>query len=247
MEHTQLTTPVNQPQPVVIIARKGKRWSPEEDAYLLEQVANNTSFDDIATTHQRTSVAISMRVLMHACKAVQEGMSVEDATARFRLPAERIVQGLNKQVKQPKPPKVETGLPTLVPNVTTPANKGKKWLPEEDAELVQRLNLGTSIEDIALAHQRKIPAIKRRIFTLALAAHHNGMSLDETSRLYRIPADKITKRIAGRPNKQPTVQRNTQLPVIANNDAQLEMLTEIRDLLRVLVAHMTKAPIDTPQ
>lgn len=239
MEQTQNTTPVNQAQMIPVITRKGKRWTPEEDAQLLEQVNNGISLDDIATTHQRSVAAITMRILMHATKAIQNGMSVEDAAIHYKLPADRIAQGL---IKSPKSPKVnDTELPILIPNVNAPAkhiNKGKRWTPEEDAQLLQRLISGSSVDDIALAHERKIPAVKRRIFSLSIAAHTNGMPLEDVSRIYRVPSDKITTRIA----KQ-TIKRPVQQQVVPNNTAQLDVIIEIRDLLRLLVSHMTKDPI----
>lgn len=242
-ESTQPTNTVNQPQVTPFVSRKGKRWSVEEDTSLLERL-NTMSFEDIALIHQRTVGAITMRVLMHAVKAVQDGMSLEDASVHYLLPVERITQGIPNPAKSHKQP-TPTEAPTLVPNVTTPvkhANKGKRWTQDEDIKLLNMLNTEIEIEEIATAHQRNIPSIKRRIFTLA---HNNGMPLEEAC-VYRVPAENITKRMTN----QPVVHRTTTpivtvptiptIPTIPTDTTNTQVLIEIRDLLRVLVTHLTK-------
>jgi hypothetical protein len=238
MEQTNTTIPVNQTTAIPAATRKGKRWSAEEDARLLEEVTRADSFNDIATAHQRTVSAITLRIVMHATKAIQDGMSLEEAATHFHLPAERITQGLPVRPKSP-PVTATTQSPVPVPaNPVSPKKaKGKKWTIIENTELLSELIDGVSIPDIATAHQRTVPSIKRRCLSLARTALSNGMSLEEVSRTYRIPVDKINKR----PPKQPVAQRNTTLPPPVTGDAaNLAVLIEIRDLLRTLVTHMTK-------
>ena len=216
--NTTTTTMTTTTQPVT---RKGKRWTPEEDLSLLTQLNNNTSFDDIATNQQRTVGGITMRVLMHAVAAVKNGVSLEDAAQQFRLSVEQITQGINKQVKLPKPTTQTTG-EAIVPKRA----KGKKWTDDEDNHLRMHLANGVALDVIAATHQRIVPAIKARSLKLAVSACTIGMSHEEASALYRIPIDKLTKRV----------------PIVTNIPAnpQVDVLIEIRDLLRVLVAHLTK-------
>lgn len=226
MNHTQLNdtdnnTTIPVPTPVTEVTRKGKRWTPEEDERLLTHLYSNMTFDDIAVNHQRTLGGITMRVLMHAVTAVKDGMPVEDASLHYRLPVERITQGINIHPKLPKPVVVNDQ-----PTGAKPRTKGKRWTTDEDTHLRLHLTNGVSLEDIAIAHQRTVPAIKRRALTLAVAACTNGLSPEEASRVYRVSIDKLTQRV-------PIIT-----PVPAN--PQVDVLIEIRDLLRVLVAHVTK-------
>jgi hypothetical protein len=44
-------------------SRVGTKWLPDEDAKLMEEIANNLSYDAIALEHKRTSVGIQSRVI----------------------------------------------------------------------------------------------------------------------------------------------------------------------------------------
>jgi hypothetical protein len=55
-----------------------------------------------------------------------------------------------------------------------PANAGKPWTDEEDAQLSEELRLGSGLQQIAVSHDRRVGSIAARIMRLrqnALAAH----------------------------------------------------------------------------
>jgi hypothetical protein len=47
-----------------------------------------------------------------------------------------------------------------------PPNAGKPWIEEEDAQLSEELRRGTSLQDIAVAHNRRVGSIVARIMRL---------------------------------------------------------------------------------
>jgi hypothetical protein len=214
------------------VTRKGKRWLPEEDKQLFEELLENIPLEKIADMHQRTVSAITLRLLMHANKDFQDGMTLEDASSHYKLPVDMIAQGLPKQEKKT--------------NVT---RKGVKWSQDEDAELLEHLNQKDSLETMAINLQRKIPAIKRRLLTLAVDAYIGGMLLEDAGNLYRVSCDKIIKQCANDsrvrkfPN-QPTITPSNSL-IASENNTNLEVLVEIRNLLQILVTHITKESINS--
>ena len=72
------------------------------------------------------------------------------------------------------------------------ARAGIKWAEEESQELMNRINEGMSLEDIAKIHQRTITAVKSRIMSNALnIMKEKKMSFDEVSKLVNISVDDL--------------------------------------------------------
>jgi len=55
------------------------------------------------------------------------------------------------------------------------SSAGKKWTVEEDDQLIELLNNGTSIEDIAKQHKRTVGGIKSRIKKNVVRVHIEDM------------------------------------------------------------------------
>lgn len=70
---------------------------------------------------------------------------------------------------------------------------GKKWLSEEDDELVQEVTDKKSFEDIALKHKRTITGIKSRVISKILYPKYknDNISFDNLSSEYNIEKDLI--------------------------------------------------------
>ena len=72
------------------------------------------------------------------------------------------------------------------------ARAGIKWTEEESQELMNRINEGISLEDIAKTHQRTIIGVKNRIMTNALnIMKEKELSFDEVSKLVNISVDDL--------------------------------------------------------
>ena len=79
---------------------KGKRWSDEEIAQLLTELADpvNKSFAAIATTHGRTRGAIESRARELAVDMIEKGDDAADVERRTRLTAAQLTEAVEKRV-----------------------------------------------------------------------------------------------------------------------------------------------------
>lgn len=112
---------------------------------------------------------------------------------------------------------------------------GLKWSSEEDSELMSQATTRMTLDDIAHAHKRTITAIKLRIMSNALIMmKEKGLSLDEVSKIVNISKEdlELHKEREGNklPKKAPPCGKH-EMP----NDVPLDLLVEIRDLLKVIV------------
>lgn len=95
-------TPVMETITTTALGMKGKRWTEDEDNQFLGQLANGMSFSEIAAAHQRTIGGVAMRATRHAVDAVKEGMDIEEASAKFGVPARKITKEINKPAHVPR-------------------------------------------------------------------------------------------------------------------------------------------------
>jgi len=74
---------------------------------------------------------------------------------------------------------------------------GLKWLKTEDDELIKEVNENKSYEDIALAHERSLRAIKLRVISHIIYPlfKNNDKTIDELSNKYNIENDMIQQYI----------------------------------------------------
>lgn len=90
------------PSEEVIKSMRGKKWLPQEDERLLDAVYKGVPVYEIAESHGRSNHAILLRTTMHACKSVDDGMSIEDASSCYRLPTATIKSYINTPKYQKK-------------------------------------------------------------------------------------------------------------------------------------------------
>ena len=78
---------------------KGKRWSDEEIAQLLTELADpaNKSFAAIATAHGRTRGAIESRAREIAVDMVEKGESASEVERCTRMTPEQLVEAVAKR------------------------------------------------------------------------------------------------------------------------------------------------------
>jgi hypothetical protein len=74
---------------------------------------------------------------------------------------------------------------------------GKKWLQEEDEELMREISDKKTFEEIALNHKRTIGGIKSRVISniLYLQYKNKSKTIDELSSEYNIEIDLVIKYI----------------------------------------------------
>lgn len=74
---------------------------------------------------------------------------------------------------------------------------GLKWLKTEDDELIKEVNENKSYEDIALAHERSLRAIKLRVISHIIYPLYlnDDKTIDELSNKYNIENDMIQQYI----------------------------------------------------
>jgi hypothetical protein len=74
---------------------------------------------------------------------------------------------------------------------------GTKWLPEEDAKLIEEISTNISYDDIALEHKRTSTGIKSRVISQIIYPifKEGNKTIDEISLEYKIDKEIIDKYI----------------------------------------------------
>jgi hypothetical protein len=82
--------PEEAPEP----ARKGKPWTPEEDAKLLTSLSQSISLETISASHGRTEGAIRARAALHAKRLQDTGLSPEAISVQLNMTLKDVHQCL---------------------------------------------------------------------------------------------------------------------------------------------------------
>lgn len=78
----------------------GKRWNDEEDILLLQELANNTSLQEIAKTHHRTEGGIKSRISIKAVTDYENGVELETIYERYKLNEEQFQEAFEYIAKK---------------------------------------------------------------------------------------------------------------------------------------------------
>ena len=76
----------------------GKKWLPEEDEKLVEEINNKISFEDIALEHKRTITGIKSRVISHILyeQYKNENKTIDDLSVEYNIEKHLIDKYINK-------------------------------------------------------------------------------------------------------------------------------------------------------
>ena len=69
----------------IIKSKVGTKWTNEEEAQLLKEIANNLSYEEIALEHKRQPNGIMIRVRQLAYKMFTNGKSIEEVRRDTKL------------------------------------------------------------------------------------------------------------------------------------------------------------------
>lgn len=85
--------------------RIGKKWEVEEEALLLKRVGEGVSHERIAAECKRTPGGIQSRLRVVACRMVDFGKTIDEASDATQLTPDQIIDALQKRdTPAPKPP-----------------------------------------------------------------------------------------------------------------------------------------------
>jgi len=104
----------------------GKKWTKEEEAYLLQELKNNISMEQIAGTHGRTVKGIRLRIEDLAYQMYLAKTPVSEIMTRTKLTKEQLKQAFQRIQTQP-------------PNKTTEVVLELTEIREELAELQEEI------------------------------------------------------------------------------------------------------------
>ena len=171
-------------------SRIGKKWLIEEDEELIKEIEDKLTFEEIALKHKRTITGIKARVISHIIypKIMNDNIDINELSIKYNIDKDIIIKYINKA-------KCEKLL--LIDEIS---RIGKKWLIEEDEELIKEIEDKLTFEEIALKHKRNISSIKARVISHIIYPKYNNEKLDieYLSIKYNIDKDIIMKYI----NKQ---------------------------------------------
>lgn len=124
------------------------------------------------------------------------------------------------------------------------SRKGIRWTAEEDEDLMKSCVNQIDIEDISKQHQRTVGAVKMRIMRNVVNKIKTGESMESVAELYHVSQQEIEtyiqeqeeyeqKRAEKKKQKQTKKEPGPCLELkLEPNSREVELLIEIRDLLR---------------
>lgn len=131
------------------------------------------------------------------------------------------------------------------------ARAGMPWTNEEEAKLMEHVTSNMDMENIAKTHMRTITGVKSHIMSNALKmVKTNNMSLDDISKHVHIPLEdlkafkqredekkqrqnKKKEKLEHGKDKYPNSAAHPKISM-QNDDKYMQVLIEIRDLLKVV-------------
>ena len=95
--------------------RIGKKWEAEEETLLLKRVSEGVSHEHIAAECKRTIGGIQSRLRVVACRMVDFGKTIDEASDVTQLTPDQIIDALQKRdTPTPKPARAQETSLTLL-------------------------------------------------------------------------------------------------------------------------------------
>ena len=118
---------------------------------------------------------------------------------------------------------------------------GTRWTDEEDAQLIARAKKGMALERIAEEHQRSVKGVRYRLMAHAVdLMREKGLTMEEAGKqMGGIFAKDIEGYMREQDEKRLTGRRamnGEASPTPVANDELMDLIRDIRDLLRTIVA-----------
>jgi hypothetical protein len=121
-------------------------------------------------------------------------------------------------------------------NPNIPQRIGMKWEESEEQELLKMLQLGINIPDIASGLNRTVGGIQSRIRFIVHNLYITGSSTDEISQRVGLTVEDVIDIIEYRDKSlESAVSRKQQEKEKSKDERLLDVMKEIRDLMRILV------------
>ena len=114
-------------------------------------------------------------------------------------------------------------------NPDLPSRIGVYWTKEEEDDMLDLVEAGISFKDIADKLQRTENSIKGRLFGIAREEVNGGATIEEASKLVKLPVQEIQLSIEKHKAKKPAVKKEE-----VKEETLLDVMKDIRILLREL-------------
>jgi len=113
---------------------------------------------------------------------------------------------------------------------------GEKWTDQENLDLIEKIKNNVTYDQIALEHQRTANAIKSHIIDLFVRKiKKHEITVEEASSITKISPEMLIKHTTKTEKKPPPKPVPT-----GTSDKYLQVLTDIRDYLKILTENKTK-------
>jgi hypothetical protein len=137
---------------------------------------------------------------------------------------------------------------------STPERHNKPWKEEEESAILGMIQVGKSYDEISTQQKRTSGAIKSKLRDLACRFVYEGKTIEEASRLTRVPLDDIEysmklrdiaddmrqKKIENKHQSQLTFK---QIVPEVKEETSLSVLKEIRDMMKMFLASQPQVAV----
>jgi hypothetical protein len=131
----------------VIEKKKVKTWSADEDRELMDLINRGLSYDEVAESIGRSSLAVEFRLRKKGADLVISGQTIESVLLLTKL--DRVL--LEESIDQEK----------------IRSKKGANWDEKEVNKVLGLVKTGTSINKIAILCGRSVGSVKEKLFEQA--------------------------------------------------------------------------------
>ncbi len=187
-------------------AKAGARWTDDEDMALMKKAFDGMKLSDIASMHKRTERGVKLRIMTNALKNMQEnGKSLDETAKLVHISVDELKEYWQKQ----KQDEIDR----------------QPWTNTMDDNLLNDVKNGESIFDIACKLQRSENSVKVRVLHHAL----------EMMCKRNLTAEQVSVRLGVSVHDIEQYKKKVIKSLPKNDDKYMEILTEIRDLIKLLV------------
>lgn len=156
------------------LSNRGALWNPFEESALMKELDNKIPIAEIAKKHKRTEMAIKCRIVKIIAK-----YGIRNIKERWNLEDEDLAD--TKKIMD------EQGRETQI----FISNHGTEWTTQEEISLIDELNRGRPIVEIANIHSRTTFAIKCRAVKILLDMRDKGSNIKGIQKRWNIDNEMV--------------------------------------------------------
>jgi len=164
--------------------KKVKMWTADEDTHLMDLIGRGLSYDEIAESIGRSSLAVEFRLLKKGVDLVIGGQSLDTVITLTKIDRVSLEEAIDQERIR-----------------LAATNKGARWDEKEINKVLGLVKTGTSVNKIAILCGRTISSIKEKLFDQAGKYGLLGFSVGDIIKITGLDAVEVNTAIVSAKRK----------------------------------------------